>query len=66
MNKPNQKKLNSLDPYILPILPPLPKKEILHTSVQKVVRGYTSQQMMDYAEATVSATLKKHAENNKD
>ena len=37
-------------------LPPLPKKEILHAPERREIRGYTAAQMMDYANAAVSAT----------
>lgn len=40
------------------MLPPLPKKEVLHAPERREIRGYTAAQMMDYAEAAVAATWK--------
>ena len=40
----------------LTILPPLPEKEILKAPERREIRGYTAAQMMDYANAAVSAT----------
>ena len=37
-------------------LPPLPKKEILKAPERREILGYTAAQMMDYANAAVSAT----------
>ena len=39
----------------LTILPPLPKKEILKAPERREILGYTAAQMMDYANAAVSA-----------
>ena len=44
----------------LTILPPLPKKEILKAPERREIRGYTAAQMMDYADAAISATWKAH------
>ena len=41
-------------------LPPLPKKEILKAPERREILGYTAAQMMDYADAAVSATWKAH------
>ena len=40
----------------LTMLPPLPKKEILKAPERREILGYTAAQMMDYANAAVSAT----------
>ena len=56
MTPDEERKLEDKLAEPLTMLPPLPKKEILKAPERREILGYTAAQMMDYANAAVSAT----------